>query len=453
MKLENTANINKAEKQRDGANKALFEDEFLKSEDLVTVNRDVAARRGRRVLADIEDLIRESRWPDAVSLYYPVDEKLPELTDHGLDMEVRQKMAFVLGQLKRFDDAIRELQTCIKADPERFLTRSSLAYTAYNSLYALKNREIVMNLAQKAARNRLAHENFKKAQALRPDGITNYYRQGMLFRQIEGKTDRAHPLFHKAVENWRVLSSEARETRHQERKNYIKALYQLAGCRIEADDPAGALEAIRECLAADETSNHKSLVHKYFALGKIQFFGGNFPQARDALMFAAQCGRSGKQSIDYVYELLARTYLGMGTPRRAMDAVKQEPEGRRRPYFRWTEADVHVALGDLDKACEVLVKSQERDNRSKHKALIKLARIEYHRGNFEAAQGHCDAADRFFREKWKNPCLDALFWGALSACRAGSQSRAEKILETLETHAPYYPKLSKLGKTIRGDTA
>lgn len=452
MKPENTAKSTEAGEQQD-SKKGLFEDEFLKGEDLVTVNRDVAARRVRRVLADIEDLIREKRWTDAVSLYYPVEEKLPELDDYGLDRDVREKMAFVLGQLKRYDDAIRELEICVKADPERFLTRSSLAYNAYDSLYALKNREIVMSPEQKAARIRLAHENFQKAQELRPDGVTNYYRQGMLYRQIEGKTDRADPLFKKAVENWRALSSETRETRHQERKNYIKALYQFAGCRMEADDPAGALEAIRECLVADETSNHISLVHKYFALGKIHFFGGNFSQARDALLFAAQCGRSGKQGIDYVYELLARTYLGMESPRRAMDAVNQEPERRRRPYYRWTEADVHVALGDLDKACKVLVKSQERDSRSRHKALVKLARIEYHRGNFEAALGHCDAADRFFREKWKNPCLEALFWGALSAYRAGQEARAEELLKTLEAHAPYYPKLSQLGKTIRGDNS
>jgi len=452
MKPENTAKIIETGEQH-ANKKGLFEDEFLKSEDLVTVNRDVAAKRVRRVLADIEELIRENRWPDAVSLYYPVDEKLPELAGYGLDREVREKMAFVLGRLKRYDDAIRELEICIKADPERFLTRSALAYSAYESLYALKNREIVMSPEQKAARIDLAHENFQKAQALRPDGVTNYYRQGMLFRQIQGKTDPAAPLFQKAVENWHALSNEERETRHQERKNYIKALYQLAGCRMEADDPGGALEAIRECLAADETSNHVSLVHKYFALGKIQFSGGNFSQARDALMFAAQSGRSGKQGIDYVYELLARTYLGMGSPRRAMDAVNQEPERRRRPYYRWTEADVHAALGNLDKACEVLVKSQERDNRSKHKALVKLARIEYLRSNFEAALGHCDAADRFFREKWKNPCLEALFWGALSARRAGRQARAGELLKTLEAHAPYYPKLSQLGKTIRGDNS
>ena len=118
MKSENTAKIDGAGEQQE-SKKGLFEDEFLKSEDLVTVNRDVAARRVRRVLADVEDLIRENRWPDAVSLYYPVDEKLPELAGYGLDREVREKMAFVLGQLKRFEDAIRELQICVDADPER----------------------------------------------------------------------------------------------------------------------------------------------------------------------------------------------------------------------------------------------------------------------------------------------------------------------------------------------
>ena len=426
----------------------LVHDEFFDENSLITVKKDVAARQEKRMFSDIEEMTRTGRWEDILSLYYPVEEKIPELLDHGMAQRVREKVAFALGQVKRFDEAIACLQTCVEANPENFYIRSSLAYTAYNSLYAAKNREIMLTGGLRAERIQLAHENFEKACDIRPDEVTCFYRTGMLYKQIENKVEQAGPMFEKAVHNWEQLSPEDREKRHQQRKNYVKALYQMASCRLEAGDHGRALALIQKCLSEDEKSGHLSLVFKYFALGKIHFNAGSFPEARDALLFAVKSGKAGRQPIDFVYELLARNYLAMEYPERALEFIHMVPEKARRPYVRWTEADAHCALEQYNQARQVLQKSLERDNRSRHKSLIKLARLEYGLANFEQAGKRAEQADQFFREKWGNPCLDGLFWGAAAALRSGNKDRAIELADALQAHATHYPNLKRLQAAI-----
>ena len=60
----------------------------------------------------------------------------------------------------------------------------------------------------------------------------------------------------------------------------------------------------------------RRLYGKYFAPGKVQFHLNRFA---DALLFAAKCRHDGP--LDFVFELLARTYLAMGTAGKAREAV------------------------------------------------------------------------------------------------------------------------------------
>jgi tetratricopeptide (TPR) repeat protein len=320
----------------------MVEDEFIAIADLNTVKTEVLQTYSRQVSSEIDELQRDNRWEDILSLFYPLESKLPELVEKKLDTDIRGRMGFALGQVKRFDDAITELTICVQRDPENFGHHSSLAYTAYNSLYAAKNREIFLAGNIKAGRIELAHKHFRTAQVLRPDGITNFYREGMLFKQIENKADRALPLFKSAVANWEALEPARQDERHQEKKNYIKALYQFASTLLAIGNAKAALPIIRKCLVEDEKSNHQSLLFKYFALGKVHFHLNQLAEARDALVFAAKCAAD--QKSDFVHELLARTYLAMDNPGRAMEVVDAIPVKARRPYYRWTEADVLCAL-------------------------------------------------------------------------------------------------------------
>lgn len=201
-------------------------DEFLSAADLVPVHRQVAGNRLRAVKAEMAEIFSEKRWQQAIDLFFPVEEKLPELTDLGLEAPVREKVAFALGQLGRYDDAIAQLRICVVRDPENFHCHSALAYTAYNSLFAARNREILLSGKVRDERMELACAHFEQAQRLRPDGVTNFYRHGMLQYKLRDKSRQALPLFERAVSNWEALPAEEKERRHQEHKNYVKALYQ-----------------------------------------------------------------------------------------------------------------------------------------------------------------------------------------------------------------------------------
>lgn len=423
-------------------------DDFFSMDDLVPVQKDAVRRRREKVLSELSELIREKKWEDAVSLFYPVQEKQPELMAHGMDIAVRGKVAFALGQLQRFDDAIAELVLCTKEEPDNFFHHSSLAYTAYNSLFAAQNRQIFLSGKIRADRIELAHRHFRRSQEIRPEGVTNWYRQGMLYQKIENKSDKALPLFQKAVSVWEGLSEEERKRRHQEQKNYVKSLYRLAGVLLERGDAEKALERIRRCLAEDEKTGYLSLTFKYFALGKVEYHLNNFDKARDALRFAIQSGTGGND--DFVHELLARAYLALKNPQRAMGAIQKVPENRRRPYFRWTEADVLCALKQYEQAEKVLQKSLQRDNRSRHKSLLRLVKINYAQNRFDRAMGFAAEADRFFQEKWGNRYADGLFWQAVCAYRLGKNGESLKAARELKARKPHYPKLNllleKLGK-------
>ena len=405
----------------------------------------------RRSLDEIEALRAENRWEDILALFHPVEEKAPELEAVGLANGIRAEMAFALGHLNRFEEAIQLYQVCVEAEPVSFHAHAGLAYTAYNSLYAAKTRQVMLHPAERRARIDLAHEHFLAAQRLRPEGVTNYYRQGMLFKQIQSKHDKALPLFETAVRNWRAYGEELQKTRHQERKNYVKALYHLASCLLETGRARQALDRLKDCLREDESSSHLSAVHKFFALGKVHFQLGDYRSAIQALEAAAVQADPGEE--DYVFELLARAHLALGDLSQASKAINRIPPPRRRPYVRWTEADVLATQGDLERACRVLQEAADRDRRGSHKALIRLARIEFRRHHYEQALKAARRASDFFQGQYHNPFFDGLFWQAAALLRLGRPGEAQEHFVELERLQPGYPNLCKLKQLLPANLA
>ena len=55
----------------------MVEDEFIAIADLNTVKTDVLRTHSRQVQSEIEELQRDNRWEDILSLFYPVESKLP----------------------------------------------------------------------------------------------------------------------------------------------------------------------------------------------------------------------------------------------------------------------------------------------------------------------------------------------------------------------------------------
>ncbi len=400
----------------------------------------------RRCLGEIDALRAENRWEDILALFHPVEEKAPELEAADLAHPLRAEVAFALGHLGRYEEAMALYSTCVEAEPSNFHFHAGLAYAAYDSLYAAKTRKVTLHPAERKSRIELAHRHFTAAQGLRPEAVTNFYRQGMLFKQIQGKPDRGLPLFETAVRNWRLYSEEQKQARHQERKNYIKSLYQLASCLLDAGRPRPALEHIEACIREDEASMHLSVVHKTFALGKVHLALGDLDAARRALEAAA--AQAEPSENDYVFELLARVHLARKDIDRAWDALSRVPPPRRRPYFRWTEADVLAARGDLDRACRVLCEAAERDRRGSHKALVRLARLEFRRHRYDQCLEAARKARAFFQVRYQNPFYDGLFWTAAALLRLGRPAEARVHLAELDSLKPDYPHLGRLRQLI-----
>lgn len=389
----------------------------------------------RRLLFRVEELIRKNDWETILDRCHPVEEKRPDLVAAGLDVAVRSKAAFALSHLNRFNEAISELTVCVAREPEDFLYQSALAFNAYNSVWADKNREIRLSADQRRERIDLAHTHFKKAREIRPDNVTVFYREGMLYKGIENKPAKALPLFLRAAKNWESMCGREKEARHQERKNYVKSLYQAASIVLDMGSAVKALELMEKCIAADDRSGHVEPVFKFFALGKIRFAMDRLPEAEAALKKAFDSRRK-NQPVDFVFELMGRVYLAAGEAAAALDAVGRVPEHRRRPYVRWTEAEALCALDRTDEARKALLSATERDRLSRHKTLLRLAEIEMDAGRFDKAKTHAEAADRFFREKWGNPCLEAQFRLGRASLESGDRTSAASALKLLEKHAP-----------------
>lgn len=416
--------------------------DFLDALAVPGVDRERLRLEQKRVLSEIDELRGRNQWQEIVALLHPLEAKAAELDAAGLATPVRCELAFALSRLNRYDEAIALYQAVIERQPDDFRAHSGLGYTAYDSLYAAKGRRIMLHPSQRKARIELAHRHFAAAQALRPDGVTNYYRQGMLFKQIQGKKDLALPLFETAVRNWDHLSEEQRKARHQQRKNFVKALYQLASCLLDQGRSRRALTLVERCIREDEASRVLSTIHKFFALGKVQLALGRLDEAVRALEMAAV--EADPNDADYVFELWARVRLLRGQAAEARAVIERIPARRRRPYVLWTLADILVAEQQPRRAQAVLEEAAGKDRLGRHKALMRLARLEFRQARYQEALDHTEAAAAFFLERYQNRFHEALFWQAAILCRLGRDREARAAALELRQLWPTYPNLAKL---------
>ena len=59
---------------------ALFSDQFLSLEELVSPKNDGIKQSSKKIQDDIAELTRNKKWEDIISLYHPVEEKMPDLS-------------------------------------------------------------------------------------------------------------------------------------------------------------------------------------------------------------------------------------------------------------------------------------------------------------------------------------------------------------------------------------
>ncbi len=120
-----------------------------------------------------------------------------------------------------------------------------------------------------------------------------------------------------------------------------------------------------------------------------------------------------------------------------------------RCYVRWTEADVLLAAGRRNEALQVLAASAERDRRSRHKALIRMARIHLADGQSEEALRSSREAAEFCRLTFGSPSHEALYWQAAALYLLNRFGEALAIVKELEEHRFRYPNFRRLAELVR----
>lgn len=405
-----------------------------------------AQRRLKAIRAELSELKAQNRWEDVVLLYHPLEQKEPEIVRCGMDLELRAELAFALCQLQRFEDAITQYKKCLEQAPNDFRLHSGMGFTLYNSLLAAKQKKVLLTPQEKKERITKANFHFKRAQELRPDSVTAYYRHGMLYKEVTSDQKKAIPLLEKAKSNWEQLSTEDKQKRHQEFKNYVKAMYSLASCYLSQNMPKNALEILSKCIQEDSEKNYISPQFKSFLMGKILFHLGKLNDTLETLTIALSQAK--EDELDFILELKARTHLALGEYEEGLKAIGAIPKHKKRHYVIWTEADILTAMGKREEAKLLLEKSAERDRRSKHKALIRLAKICFLQEEYENSVGYAEAAVKFHYETYGTPDSEGLFWIAAAYIRLGDLKNAEKYMKELSDFNPYYPRLEALRRAI-----
>ncbi len=405
-------------------------------------------RETQRVLSEISELQSENRWDDINALFYPLEEKLPEICAAGMESTIRQETAFSLCRAGRHQDSIRCITPLVEKEPENVMAHYTLAYTALDLLFAARAKRQLLTPARKREMTGLAHKHFRKAQELRPDSVTFFYREGILYKEIEDKPRKAVPLFQKAVANWDRLSEAEQKERHQQRPKFVRSLYHLASSFLKLGMASRSLELIKRVMEEDRDRDHISPVFKHFACAKVLHSLGRAREALDHLDTAAY--RANKnEPVEYVFELAARCCLQSGNVERALEYIEKIAPNRRRPYVQWTHADVLAATGREAEALKLLAASAERDRRTRHIALIRTARLHFAQGNMEAALEAASGAAEFCRECFGNPSNEALFWEAAALHGLKRDIEALDILEDLAARRFQYPNLGRLLREVR----
>lgn len=431
-----------------GKTRQADEDDFLLDGNLAPGVQDYARQELRRSVAEAEELLRANRWEDMIALFHPLEDKVPAAVDAGMDLQLRLKVAFALGQTGRFEEALKSLEPALRLHPDEFQVHSAVGFNAYQSLLKRREHKVTLVPEQKRERIQQAHEHFRRCQQLRPDHVTSFYREGMLYKEVEGKTFKAASCFGQAVRNWESLSEEEKQKRHQERPKYLRSLYHLASCLLEGGDAQRALELLERCIREDG-SDVLSPVHKHFAMAKVLHAMARYREALDFLETAGSAVRDGEPT-DYIWELAARCCLRQGKAAEGMRYLGRIPERTRKPYVRWTEADLLIVLGKEKEAEEALVRSAERDRRSRHKSLLRLVHLHYKQGLASRALEEAQEANRFYSETFGNECKDALFWISGCLLKLGRNEEAIRVAVKLERLNPEYPNLFRLKERLRG---
>ncbi len=409
---------------------------------------DTAVRRLGALLSEVDALFAEGKWDEIIDLIHPVHEKYPFLTELGIDGELRQKAAFALGRRGRVEEALAVLEKAIEAEPDSYKLNYASGYAAYDALYRDRNRELTLAPARRRELIDLALRRFGRCIELDKGRVTPCYRMGMLYKEFLDRPKKAAMYLGQAVKNWDALDKAEQERRHQERPKFIRSLYHMASCLLKTGEVTRARMIMERLLQEDEGTGFISTVFKHYAMGKVLFAGLDFKGALEHLSVAVAA--SGDQGTpDFVRDLRAAVLLRLGRAKESLSEIRRVPERMRRPYIRWREAEILLALDRPEEALLVLETALARDPRSKHKTMLRMSAILYSLGRYRDALAVADQACHFHRKRFGTECREGLFRKGVALAAVGSVEEAAAIFDDLSAQGFHYPGFSAVRQRVK----
>ena len=163
-----------------------------------------------------------------------------------------------------------------------------------------------------------------------------------------------------------------------------------------------------------------------------------------------QLEKASRNVPDYVIELMAACLLGLGRPDEALKTISRIPVKARRPYVRWREAQALSLKGCIKDALEVLDSCLERDKRSRHKTLLKMAKLYFENEEYQKVIECSKKASQFFKSVYQNPLREAIYLEALARFMLGEADRARDLVNWLKRDGFKYPGFRKNYTLIMG---
>lgn len=127
---------------------------------------------------------------------------------------------------------------------------------------------------------------------------------------------------------------------------------------------------------------------------------------------------------------------------------EKEPEVVQSGLDKDLRLELSFALGQKKYFDDAVKESAERDRRSRHRSLIRLARIYFKQKNYQKSLEQAKQANDFHMETYTTPDPDGLFWEAASYLLMNRVQDARETAGKLEDFQPDYPYLVKLREKI-----
>ena len=111
--------------------------------------------------------------------------------------------------------------------------------------------------------------------------------------------------------------------------------------------------------------------------------------------------------------------------------------------MRWREAQALRAEGHLQEALEALSGCLDRDRRSRHKTLLKMAKIYFEIKEYQRVIECSKKAAQFFKAVYQNPLKEAMYLEALGRFMLGEVTKARELISSLKSDGFKYPGFRK----------